>query len=89
MISIYIKSGLILRDGQNQKIGIITEQLRSTLDNEETIIIEAPLCWNQVNGPIIDKLGCLEGLLMKVASVIGDTFDLQTLNRIHPFKNII
>jgi len=46
------------------------------LDNEETITIEAPLCWNQVNGPIIDKLGCLEGLLMKVASVIGDTFDL-------------
>jgi adenylate cyclase 10 len=43
----------------------------------------------QVNGPIIDKLACLESLLMKSASVIGDIFDIQTLNKIQPFKDQI
>jgi hypothetical protein len=39
-------------------------------------MIEAPNCWVQVNGPVIDKLSCLEGLLLKSASVIGDIFDV-------------
>ena len=80
---------------QNPTLGIIGAVLLQILDNEETITMEAPLCWVQVNGPVIDKysikliinrLGCLESLLMKTASVIGDIFDIQTLSKIHPFK---
>jgi predicted ATPase len=38
---------------------------------------------------MIDKLSCLEQLLLKAASVIGDIFDVQTLVKIHPFKAVV
>lgn len=37
----------------------------------------------------MDKIGCLEHLILKVASLIGDIFDVQTLNKIQPFKEVI
>lgn len=74
---------------KNPMVGTISENCRMILDNEETIAIDAPQCWVQVNGPIIDKLICLESLLMKAASVIGDIFDIQTLHKIQPFKDQI
>jgi adenylate cyclase 10 len=55
---------------------IISEQFREALESEETINIEAPICWVQVNGPIIDSLSCLESLVLKFASVAGDIFDI-------------
>lgn len=51
-------------------------QLRYILDNEEWLTVDAPLCRIQVNGPIIDKLSCMESLIMKAASVIGEIFDI-------------
>lgn len=68
---------------------IITEELLKIMDNEELILVDAPICRILVNGPIIDKLSCIEQLLLKVASVIGDIFDVQTLVKIQPFKNVI
>jgi adenylate cyclase 10 len=43
----------------------------------------------RVNQPLIDKLSCLEIILLKVASVIGDIFDVQTLYKIQPLKDEI
>lgn len=56
------------------------------LDNEEMLTVDAPLCRVQVNGPLIDRLTCLESLLMKAASVVGEIFDIQTLHRIHSLR---
>lgn len=65
---------------------LVTKQCFEMLDNEETIVVEAPSDRFKINGPIIDKMTCIEQLLLKVASVIGDIFDIQTLNKINPFK---
>ncbi|KAM3140572.1 hypothetical protein pb186bvf_007384 [Paramecium bursaria] len=68
------------------KYATITNDLIEIINHEETIVINAPTDRIEVNGPIIDKLTCLEQLLLKVASSIGDIFDIQTLNKINPFK---
>ena len=46
------------------------------IENEETIVVDAPVSRIKINGPIIDKLTCLEQLLLKVASCIGEIFDI-------------
>ncbi len=55
--------------------GIVSLKLRDILLLEESFIVNAPLDRLRTNMPIIDRLDCLELLLMKVASVIGDVFD--------------
>ena len=67
----------------------LSKKLMELLDNEEMVLVDAPKCRVQVIGPIVDRMSCQEQLLMKVAAVIGDTFDVQTLVRIQPFKNAI
>ncbi|CAD8172324.1 unnamed protein product [Paramecium pentaurelia] len=74
----YIKIG--------NKSATITKELINLINYEESIIIDAPCDRVAVNGPIIDKLPCLEQLILKVASIIGDIFDIQMLSRINPFK---
>ena len=64
---------------------LITKEFRKILEHEETIIVDVPFIFTQINGQIIDKLGCFQCLILKVASVIGDIFDLNTLAKIHPF----
>ncbi|CAD8074136.1 unnamed protein product [Paramecium sonneborni] len=71
------------------KYATITNELVNLINYEESIIVDAPYCRIEVNGPIIDKLSCLEQLLLKSASVIGDIFDIQLLNKINPFKNAV
>ncbi|CAD8156300.1 unnamed protein product [Paramecium octaurelia] len=71
------------------KYATITNELVNLITYEESIIVDAPYCRIEVNGPIIDKLSCLEQLLLKSASVIGDIFDIQLLNKIYPFKNAV
>ena len=56
---------------------------------EDLITIDTPLCRYNVNSPIIDKLECLDLLILKIASVIGDVFDIQTLRKVHPFNNVL
>jgi adenylate cyclase 10 len=66
----------LLRIESDSSTCIISSRLLVMIDNEEMLEVEAPLCRIQVNGPIIDKLSCLEQLLLKAASVIGDIFDI-------------
>lgn len=52
-------------------------------------MIANPLLSELINGPNMDKLtvfhdGTIDYVLMKCASVIGDIFDIQMLNRINP-----
>jgi adenylate cyclase 10 len=82
------QSGLIVLESKTG-IGLVTPELRKIVEHEEMLTLMAPTSCVQINGPLIDRLGCLESLLMKVASVIGDVFDLQTLNKINPFKGAI
>ena len=51
--------------------------------------MNAPLCAMNMNGPLIDRLHYQECLILKVASAIGDIFDIQTLQKILPFKDAI
>lgn len=43
----------------------------------------------RINGPILDKISCIEQLVLKIASVIGNIFDIQTLDKILPFKEAV
>lgn len=42
------------------KSATITNELVNLINYEESIIVDAPYCRIEVNGPIIDKLTCLE-----------------------------
>lgn len=55
------------------------------LSHGEWLAIDAPLSAIKMNS-MIDRLSCLEILLMKFATVIGDIFDIQTLMKLIPFK---
>ncbi|CAD8086258.1 unnamed protein product [Paramecium primaurelia] len=65
-----------------------TQQLQTLFQHEEWLQIEIPQICYQMNGPIIDSLSCINLLLLKFACVIGDIFDIQTLFKIIPFKQI-
>ena len=56
---------------------------------EESLTIDNPTDRVRVNQPLFDKLSSLEIILMKVASAIGDTFDVQMLYKIQPLKDEI
>lgn len=56
---------------------------------EEQITVEQPLSSLRINGPILDKISCIEQLVLKIASVIGNIFDIQTLDKILPFKEAV
>ncbi|CAD8100738.1 unnamed protein product [Paramecium sonneborni] len=65
-----------------------SQQLQTLFQHEEWLQIEIPQICQQINGPIIDSLSCVNLLLLKFACVIGDIFDIQTLFKIIPFKQI-
>lgn len=50
-----LQKNMITISPQDPSMGIIGEVLWRILDNEETITMEAPLSWVQVNGSIVDK----------------------------------
>ncbi len=62
--------------------GVVSEKFRDILILEEPFVVNTPLDRLRANLPMIDRLDCLELLLLKIASVIGDVFDVQTLYRI-------
>ncbi|EAR83243.2 PH domain protein (macronuclear) [Tetrahymena thermophila SB210] len=76
-------------DELEPKTGYITPHLKKAILLEDLVTIDVPLCKYNVNTPIQDKLGCLDLLILKIASVIGDIFDLQTLIKVHPFGNVL
>lgn len=43
-----------------ERKAIVTRNLLRILENEETILIDPPRCRIKVNGPLIDRLSCLE-----------------------------
>lgn len=53
----FIDQGLIRLE---MRKAMITRQLLAVIDNEETIVVNSPCDRVKVNGPIIDKLSCLE-----------------------------
>jgi len=47
-----------------------------------------PIRFEKILGNIIDCLSVKEIMILKYAAVIGNVFDLSTLNRINPFNNL-
>jgi adenylate cyclase 10 len=72
---------------EDKGIAFVSEQFKAIIEHEEWLRVDVPLTSLQVAGPIIDRMSCLNQLLLKLASVIGEIFDLQTLYRIVPFKD--
>ena len=73
----------------NNGVASLTKYFITIVNLEDMLTVDAPLCRVQIDVPIFDKLSCLESLIMKVASVIGDIFDFVTLLKVHPFKDQI
>lgn len=55
MIQGLMRGRFIMVSDKQPQVGVLSEIFRQILDNEETITVEAPQCWVQVNSPIIDK----------------------------------
>ncbi len=55
---------------------------------DDLLTLDTPLCFQQINCPLIDKLDCFEGLTLKVASALGDIFDFSFLVKIIPFRDL-
>ncbi|KRX10829.1 P-loop containing nucleoside triphosphate hydrolase [Pseudocohnilembus persalinus] len=92
------KTGEILKEhGQEGRIEqkrinsvmYITNYLKKIIELEDLLTSDVPFMCYQINGPIIDKQNILDILVLKVASLIGDVFDLQMLYKVYPFKDII
>ncbi|CAD8109893.1 unnamed protein product [Paramecium primaurelia] len=89
LIEKLLKCNYMIVDNKQQDVAIVNDSLLNILNLDEFIILEAPLNKFRLNSPYLDKVGCLELLILKVASIIGDIFDVQTLNKIQPFKEVI
>lgn len=83
-------------DNQDLKDHILylTTDLINIIDLEDVLLIDTLFQCYSINTPIADQLstkpdGTLDYMLMKCAAVIGDTFDLLTLSKINPFKDVI
>ena len=79
-----------------------SSSLRQLSKLNEFINIDVPISRIKINSPILDKLlvlidekrkdvnhRCEKYLLLKIAAVIGISFDTDTLTEIHPFKDLI
>ncbi|CAD8204339.1 unnamed protein product [Paramecium octaurelia] len=89
LIEKLLRCNYLVADNQQQDVVIVNDSLLNILNLDEFIILEAPLNKFRLNSPYLDKVGCLDLLILKVASIIGDIFDVQTLNKIQPFKEVI
>ncbi|CAD8189376.1 unnamed protein product [Paramecium octaurelia] len=74
---------------EQRNLGMASKKFRTLIKHEEWLDIDTPLMAVQINGPYIDKLTALQQLILKQACVIGDIFDIQTLNYVNPFKDFI
>jgi len=72
---------------KNMEKIIISEELSNLLYINEFITLPIPLASVKINSSILDKLNCKQILLMKLASVIGDSFNLTVLKQLNPFKD--
>ncbi len=68
---------------------IVTNKLKKCIEINQFLTVDAPICRTVVNGEILDRLDCESYLLMKPASVIGESFDFLTLMKVNPFKATI
>ena len=71
---------------QVSSMATVSWKFMEILSHGEWLSVDAPLSTIKMNSNI-DRLSCLELLLCKFASVIGDIFDIQTLMKIIPFKD--
>ncbi|CAK63665.1 unnamed protein product (macronuclear) [Paramecium tetraurelia] len=74
---------------EQRNLGMASKKFRQLIKHEEWLDVDAPLMTVQINGPYIDKLTAVQQLILKQACVIGDIFDIQTLNYVNPFKDFI
>lgn len=73
---------------KNQKL-TINEKMQKCINLNQFITLNAPINRIAINGEILDRLDCESYLIMKAASVIGESFDLNTLIKVNPFKETI
>ena len=76
------------RVNDERKVFELKKDILKMIEIGECLTLDAPLCRVKVNGPMIDRLSASHLLLMKAAAVIGDTFDLQTLIKVNPYKTL-
>ena len=65
----------------------ISEELTNLFYINEFITLPIPLSSIKINSSILDKLSCKQILLMKLACIIGDSFNLTVLKKLNPFKD--
>jgi hypothetical protein len=59
-----------------EDVAYISDQLKYVFEIEDLLTVEVPQEKYNTNSPLIDKLSCLDLLIMKCASVLGEVFDI-------------
>ena len=67
---------------------VITNELIEMDRNQDWKSFNLPMRYEKILGNMIDCLSVKEIIILKYASVIGNIFDLEKLNKILPFNNI-
>lgn len=80
------RQGLVT--GNNDEI-IISEKMRMFLQLGDFAEIRVPDIRSRANGARLDKIDLPQYLLLKLASIIGNKFDLRMLVVINPFKGSV
>jgi predicted ATPase len=71
------------------KEATLSQELREIVENNDWIDFRIPLRIEKIIGSILDNLDVKEIILLKHAAVIGNFFDIDKLNRMNPFDNIL
>jgi predicted ATPase len=71
------------------KEATLSQELKEIVENNDWIDFRIPLRIEKIVGSILDNLDIKEIILLKHAAVIGNFFDIDKLNRMNPFDNIL
>lgn len=65
---------------------IISHKVKKIFEIKQFLTIEPPLSRISINGEILDRLETHAYLLLKIAAIIGEEFDMQMLLKVNPFQ---
>ena len=61
---------------EKKKIAVVSNQFKQIILNEEMIVVEAPMNRFKIVNEIISRINVQESIVLKIASSIGDIFDV-------------
>ena len=75
LMQVLIDNKYVIID-EKKKIAVVSNQFKQIILNEEMIVVEAPMNRFKIVNEIISRINVQESIVLKIASSIGDIFDV-------------